>query len=196
MKNFLFTAVFIGLGFTTIAQEAKTFRLGIDGGAALVQSGGGAIFSIEPKYNFNDKVNIGLRFETAGMVKEFTTSSVSKGKFAVNFSTLGTIDTYFSSGGSFVPYIGAGLGLFFLANTDFNSNSTISSASIASSTKLGGLIRLGFEVSRFRTALEYNIIPSSSWDTTIGSSPVGNVKNSYLGLKVGLFIGSTKWGRS
>ena len=101
---------------------------------------------------------------------------------------------YFNNGGKFAPFVGAGVGVFFLANVDFDSNASTSSSGIASGTKLGGLVRAGFESSKFRMALEYNIVPASTWDVTIGSVPAGKVENSYFGIKVGFFIGGGAWG--
>ena len=197
MKNFIISAMLVALGFSSHAQEAQKLRFGIDAGGAIVTGGGGAIFALEPKYNIKDDLNVGLRFETAGMVKEFKmngNNTTSKGKFAANFSIAGTVDKYFSNSGTVAPYIGAGVGVFFLANADFDNNSTTQTSSIAAGTKLGGLIRAGVEISRFRMALEYNLIPSSEWDATIGSPSATSVHNSYWGIKIGFFIGGGSWG--
>ena len=97
MKKVIILILFIAIGFTSNAQQEGEFRFGIDAGGAIVKGGGGAIFTLEPKYNIKDDLNVGLRLETAGMVKEFSTNgtnSTSSGKFAANFSMAGTVDKY------------------------------------------------------------------------------------------------------
>jgi outer membrane protein X len=53
------------------------------------------------------------------------------------------------------------------------------------------MVRSGFEVSHFRFAVEYNVIGKSSWSTTDGSGHTYTVssRNSYMGVKIGFFIG-------
>ena len=53
--------------------------------------------------------------------------------------------------------------------------------------KFGGLIRAGFELGKLRLAASYNLI---------GKSDLGEgveVKNSYLGISLGFYLGGGKW---
>ena len=59
-KLILFTIIVLAI--TSInAQEKGKFRAGLDFGYAFAEGGGGALFSLEPKYNLTDNSNVGLR---------------------------------------------------------------------------------------------------------------------------------------
>ena len=94
----------------------------------------------------------------------------TNGKATVSY--LLTVDYYFMNKG-FRPFIGAGAGIFDVANVDsatINSNNK----NVPYSSQFGFMVRAGFEAGHFRLAAEYNII--------------GNNAN-YIGLKLGVCIG-------
>jgi hypothetical protein len=103
--------------------------------------------------------------------------------FDINGNILGTYDHYFGSNKSIVPFLGGGLGVFILGGSDDINDDGFAG------TQIGGMVRGGIELSKFRIALEYNIIPKS--DLVIGQS----VKNSYFGASIGFYIGGGKWKR-
>ncbi|OXA81581.1 hypothetical protein B0A58_01405 [Flavobacterium branchiophilum NBRC 15030 = ATCC 35035] len=200
MKKF-FIATAIMLASLANAQSQGGFRVGLDLGYALpAKGGGGFLVSIEPKYNIKDNMNIGLRFGAAAMAKNIqsTTSTTANvdAEIGVNNSYLLTYDYYFNqSGSSFVPYIGAGAGLFQLANLEINdTNSTTTTTTMLDATsKTGGLVRGGFEWGKFRMGVEYNFVPKSNIQDLKGTV-VGSTDNSYLGIHLGFYIGGGKWG--
>jgi outer membrane protein W len=155
----------------------KKFKVDVSLGYAIPQSSsagsnfsGGALFAVEPKYAVMDPLAIGLRIEAAAIVNEYNNNSnQSNGK--ANVSYLLTGDYYFSDKG-FRPFLGAGAGVYVIANVDSNFNSNANT--IPTTTQFGFMARAGFEASHFRLGIEYNFVGSGA---------------SYLGLKVGVCIG-------
>ena len=97
-------------------------------------------------------------------------SNQSNGK--ANISYLFTGDYYFSNK-NFRPFLGAGAGIFVIANVDstnYNSNTN----SIPTTSQFGFMVRGGFEAGHLRLGIEYNFVGNSA---------------SYLGVKVGVCIG-------
>ena len=73
------------------------------------------------------------------------------------------------------------------------------SATLPIEIELGNrTIRAGFEVMHFRLGIEYNLIGNSSESQTFtdgtGNTVTNTVssKNSYLGIKLGFFIGGSR----
>jgi hypothetical protein len=180
------------------SQKKGGFRVGFDFGYVPTGGGGGGMFSIEPKYNLTDNMNIGLRLGGAGIARDIQNNSgqSTTAKIAANGSFVGTYDYYFhKSGNSFVPYIGAGVGYYEIANIEFDDSNVNSSTTLNpdSSGQMGGLIRGGFEWAGFRMGLEYNFLPDSDIEDLNGDK-VGTAKNAYLGIHIGFFVGGGKWG--
>ena len=194
--------VLLTLVFTNgYAQEQGKFRVGLDFGYVPAGGGGGGLFSIEPKYNITDNMNVGLRLGGAAVVRDLASDLDNEeysAKVAGIGSLVGTYDYYFhksGSGSSFAPFIGAGLGYYSLANVEVDDSSLDSEELNPSvSGVFGGLIRGGFEWGGFRMGLEYNFLPSSDLETPSGVK-VGTAENSYVGISIGFFVGGGKWGK-
>ena len=182
------------------SQEQGKFRVGLDLGFVPASGGAGVMLSIEPKYNMADNMNVGLRIGIAGIARDVQDDvNNPSAKIAANNSYVGTYDYYFHKSGlgsSFAPYVGAGFGYYSLANVEIDNtdNSVPDSFSPAVSGKMGGLIRAGFEWGKFRMGLEYNIVPDSDLENLNGVI-IGPVKNAYLGIHLGFFLGGGKWGK-
>ncbi|MEZ4810297.1 MAG: hypothetical protein R2819_08045 [Allomuricauda sp.] len=168
------------------AQEQNKFRVGLDLGYAIPDGGGGILIALEPKYNIADNMNIGLRFESAALAKNVTGGGATlEADLAASASYLGTFDYYFHNGSSsFAPFLGAGVGYSTLANISFEEFGPDAEAEIDG--KFGGLIRTGFEWGKFRLAVDYNLIGKTEIDDA-------EVKNSYLGISLGFYVGGGKW---
>lgn len=182
------------------SQEEGKFRVGLDFGYVPAGGGGGGLFSIEPKFNISDNMNVGLRFGGAAVVRDLVTNNSDEltAKVAGIGSLVGTYDYYFhksGSGSSFAPYIGGGIGYYSLANVELDENSEVPQEYLpAVSGVFGGLIRGGFEWSGFRMGVEYNFLPESDIEDLNGVKQ-GTAKNAYVGLSIGFFIGGGKWGK-
>lgn len=184
---------------TVYSQKKGAFRVGLDFGYVPAGGGGGGLFSIEPKFNIKDNMNVGFRFGGAGVIRDLESNSGDNytAKIAGIGSFVGTYDYYFhksGSGSSFAPYIGGGIGYYSLANVEVDdSNPSSSELNPSVSSVFGGLIRAGFEWTGFRMGLEYNFLPSSDLEDLNGNT-VGTADNAYLGITIGFFIGGGKWG--
>jgi len=149
-------------------------------------SDGGVLFAMEPKFAVMDKLCLGLRIEGAVMAR-FTNNNgngytdVDNAKLAASY--VATADYYFTNNYSFRPFVGAGAGIFGIANVDENTTED----NVATVAKFGGIIRAGAEVKHFRFGLECNIIPNT--DNRDFNNVVTVSKNSYIGLKVGFCFG-------
>lgn len=190
---------FLVLAFATgYSQKEGKFRVGLDFGFVPSSGGGGAMFSLEPKYNIKDNMNIGLRLGIAAIVKDLNINGDSpSANVSASNSYVGTYDTYFNkSGSSFASYIGGGFGYYSLANVKVDGTSAGQPNEYAPTVSgvFGGLIRGGFEWAGFRMGLEYNFIPDSELEDFNGNN-AGTAKNAYLGIHVGFFVGGGKWGK-
>ena len=176
MKKLLALA-FVILGIISInGQEKGKFRVGLDLGYVF-ENDGGALFSIEPKYNITDNSNIGIRLGTAASIGISDADS--------NISILGTYDYYFNSqDSSTTPFLGVGLGYFALGEIGGGGPGGFA---FNLGEQFGALVRGGVELGKLRIALEYNILPKS--DLEFG----GSIKNSYLGASIGFYVGGGKW---
>ena len=192
----LFITLVVANGYS---QKEGSFRVGLDLGYVPAGGGGGGMFSLEPKYNIKDNMNVGLRLGGAAVVRDLVSNENEEftAKVAGIGSFVGTYDYYFhKSGSSFAPYVGGGLGYFSLANVEVDDSNVDENSTLnpAVSGVMGGLIRAGFEWAGFRMGLEYNIIPDSDMEDLNGNK-VGTAKNAYIGIHIGFFVGGGKWGK-
>lgn len=169
------------------AQEQNKFRVGFDLGYTMPSGGGGVLFAIEPKYNIADNMNVGIRFESAAMAKNVGETEAS---LTASGSYIGTFDYYFSSGSSsFAPFLGAGVGYSTLGNIgfDIDSEEIEGDVEVEVDGKFGGLVRAGFEAGKFRLTASYNLVGKTELMEGV------EVKNSYLGISLGFYLGGGKW---
>lgn len=198
MKRILIVALLIMLVSTgsLFAQEASKFRVGFDLGMAIPQGGGvGAGFYLEPKFNLNERMNIGIRYGGAATIRniELNQSNSDVRAEVGGIGTLGlTFDYYFTNGSKFVPFIGGGIGYYGFANIEIDSNDVPDDLVLDTKMAIAPMIRGGFEFRKLRVTLDYNILPSSDLVNT-QNQRVGVVANSYLGITLGLYVGGGKW---
>ncbi|WP_421813579.1 hypothetical protein [Flagellimonas sp.] len=172
------------------AQERGKFRVGFDFGNVILHNGGGLLTAFEPKQNLTDNMNIGFRFENVVIIKKIDFGDDnSKKDLSGGMSFIGTFDRYFNKNNSmFSPFIGGGLGYNIVGNAQFSVEDESGNAEL--SGKLGGLVRAGFELGKLRMAATYNLIGKS--EIGEGAEAV-EVKNSYLGISLGFYLGGGKW---
>lgn len=196
MKKIILSVFIVVLSWSGYAQKEGGFRVGLDLGVVPANGGGGVLFSLEPKYNIKDNMNVGLRIGLAAIVRDVNDSgSTTSAKVSANGSYVATYDYYFNgAGNSFVPYLGAGAGYFSVANVAFDDTNNSNYVNIDATGKLGGLVRGGFEWSKFRMGLEYNLVPESTLQDINGTNK-GTVANSYVGIHLGFYVGGGKWGK-
>jgi hypothetical protein len=160
----------------------KPFKVDVSAGFALPLGGegtkAGGLFAVEPKYGITDKFVLGLRMEIASMVRVLTTNTGNEitGEGQGNGSFLLTGDFLFNTS-NFRPFVGLGTGYYSLASVDLESDYT--TQTIPSASKVGFMIRGGFETKHFRLGIEYNIVGSTDFSE----------HNDYIGFKIGGFFG-------
>ena len=171
--------------FAAIAQEEGRFRFGINAGYAKSADADGYSFNIEPKYNIEDNMNVGLRLGYTGLKQDVSFSDgiiEYNDEVAIEMISVGaTYDYYFDelTGGAFTPYAGAGLTMNAISS-DYGENEN----------KFGALLRGGFEWGKFRVSAEYNFMSSEEYDD--GENTI-EYKYGYFMIGVGIFIGGGTW---
>ncbi|HEV8514783.1 MAG TPA: OmpW family outer membrane protein [Cyclobacteriaceae bacterium] len=191
MKKIIY-ALALSLLVTSIgyAQDYHKFRVGLGigyAGASGYGSSGGILATIEPSYRVQDNLSVGLRLESAAITRGYSVSSSTS--YDISVAAVGSYTVngqyYFKSDG-FRPFAGVGLGMYTLAAVDYNSGTT--TGSVEAGSKFGFYPRVGFDFRHFTMSADYNLIPSTS--TTLPSN--GDIKNSYLGIRIGVFFGGGK----
>lgn len=200
MKNLIVVSAVLIFGFavTANAQEKGKFRVGLDLGYTVPSSGGGGLlFYLEPKYNIQDNMNIGLRIGGAAMVRDlvyYSSTDDASGKVAVNASYVLTYDYYFKTEGSnFAPFVGAGLGWATFASVEVDTAQDPDDfGGLSANSAFAPVIRAGFEAAKFRLSLDYNFAPKSDLQNSQGTI-IGETANAYLGIAIGFYVGGGKW---
>ncbi|OQP44432.1 hypothetical protein A4H97_08610 [Niastella yeongjuensis] len=197
MKKFTLGILMLASVIVAKAQDAtyKPFKVDLALGYAIpggTGAKGGVLFALEPKYAVIPNVSVGLRMEAAVMARGQVDASGNSANVDVKAagSYLLTGDYYFTST-TVRPFAGLGLGLYSLAAASVSDNG--SSASASGGSKFGEMIRAGVEIAHFRVGLEYNFVPKTTTEVIVGSTKSEwSSKNSYMGIKLGFFIGGGK----
>lgn len=183
MKKLLIVLGVVLFAGVVNAQNYKPFKLGMGIGYTMPSDGGGGILiDFEPAYRINDAIAVGLRFESAAMMKMV---GDEEGKVSANGSyTLN--GQYYLSDAKVRPYVGLGLGLYTVASVSVGVNS----AEGGGGAEFGFYPRLGVDLGHFNINLDYNLIGASTGYSVddAGNTTEVNIKNSYLGIRAGFFI--------
>ncbi len=152
------------------------------------------MFGIEPKYGLNDKIDLGVRLESALVARGVTIMGESATGDVAGISSAVLTGNYLLSTGNFRPFIGLGLGVFNVASAGVitvDNGQTDEDVSFSAATKFGGMVRAGFKTGHFVLGVEYNAISASDGLRLSSSANVTtiSIKNSYLGVKLGFDIG-------
>ena len=161
----------------SFAQQSGKFRAGVEAGIlvpfTIVERNVGFLWAVEPKYNFRDNMNVGIKVENVSFTRH-----KSHNADLVSFSA--TYDYYYNPKRNlFSPFIGAGGGYYFCKVDMWQTLSKYNNPTC--------FIRLGFELGKFRTSLTYNVIRKSSethWE---------NKNNDYISFNIGFYLGGGKW---
>lgn len=166
----------------SIAQEYKPFRVGLGLGYANASgkgAKGGLLWTLEPGYRVNDQILANLRIEGAVIAR----GSATETEASLDVAALGSYTVngqYYFNNNNFRPFVGVGLGMYSLAaaSVDVNVGGSANQEVVAAANKIGFYPRVGFDAGHFTLNIDYNIVPETS-----------GIKNSYLGIRVGGFIG-------
>ncbi|MFZ6012095.1 MAG: outer membrane beta-barrel protein [Bacteroidota bacterium] len=176
---FLFVAVLST--FAAKAQEFKKFRVGIGGGYASASgkgAKGGVLLYVEPGYRVMDQLIVNLRMESAIIARGSATDTEADldvaglGSYTLNAQ-------YYFNNNDFRPFAGAGFGLFSLAAVSIDAGQGGGSVTAAAaSNEFGFYPRVGFDYKHFTLSIDYNVVPETN-----------DIKNSYIGIRIGGFFG-------
>lgn len=190
-KTSLLLLVCLALAVTVKAQEFKKFKVGVGAGYASPSGDGakgGVLFTLEPAYRVQDNIQVGLRMEWAVIARGVVQANSTSSSFDVDVKAIGSYTVngqYYFSNNNFRPFVGVGTGLYKLAAVAVSGNSNGNNSAdvnIAAASKLGFYPRVGFDAKHFTLSIDYNIVPASKSGNT-------EVKNSYLGVRLGAFFG-------
>ncbi|GAB3952960.1 hypothetical protein GCM10028805_35820 [Spirosoma harenae] len=191
--------VVVALLLTTLAQaqDYKPFKVNVSVGYAQPAGSGlsgGFLFGIEPKYSVSPRLDLGVRLETALMVRGVSFDNNKATGVASGFtSALLTANYLFGPFGdsNFRPFLGAGLGIFSVSSggtVSFDQGQTTGQLYIADYSTIGGLARAGIKVGHFVFSIDYNAVPAHTYrlaNTTIDFA----TKSSYTGFRLGFDLG-------
>jgi outer membrane protein X len=175
-------------------------RVGGNLGVVTLDRGYGIGTNIDVRYNLLDNFNVGLTFGNANMFKnEIMFSSVYgiKGQLIETKTYLVSSDFYFNSGYSnYITFLGFSAGLFNVSKLYLPNYTSLEelNAYDYSETKFGCVFRTGFEHKKFRFAIEYNLIPKTSF-TDINERSFGLSNNNYFDVTLGFYVGGGKWNK-
>lgn len=179
-----------------LSRIFKPFRVGLGIGYAVPAAGegagGGFLMYAEPGYRPTDQVLVGLRLEGAFIVRGI--EGVSNKDISGDASSIASYSLnaqYYFNNEQVRPFVGAGFGLFSLTAVKFNTaGNTPGADEVGAETRFGFYPRLGVDVGHFTLTLDYNIVPPT--DVPDG----GEVKNNFLGIRVGAAIGGGRTDRT
>lgn len=181
------------------AQEQGKVRGGLTLDLTLPRGGLGVGGNLDFRYNIFHNWNVGINVGLAGMAKDaqFTgNNELLRANSSLVTNVTAITDFYFNWGRSiFAPFIGGGLGAYFLSNVAFDNNTNYNDVrDIRASAKFGGHLRIGFELTKFRMSAAYHFIPKSEVQDIHGNR-IGTVRNGYFDFAIGFYLGGGKWKR-
>ena len=166
----------------SFAHNFKPFKVGLGLGYAVPMGGErGGLFYIEPGYRVNNTFLVGLRIESAMISKNVSangTDVVGDASSNVSYSLNGQ---YYFNENYVRPFVGFGMGFFNLAEVEYNMGTEVQVSD--TETRFGFYPRVGVDIGHLNLTLDYNIVPVTDLDDG------GEVRNSYLGIRVGFSIG-------
>lgn len=175
----------IGIAQTSAQSENyKAFKVDVGGLYGLPSDGfdAGIGFYIEPKYNLNDNIALGLKMEWAILGAEETEG------LSASISALGsyqiTGDYYFTTN-KVRPFVGLGTGIYSMGSVDYTYDAMGATGEMSADygSKFGFAPRAGILLGHFRLGLEYNIITGI---------PSELASRNYMAIKFGFEIGGGK----
>lgn len=182
MKRILTVALLVFVTAAgSMAQEYKAFRVGLGLGYANASgkgAKGGVLWALEPGYRVNDQILANLRIEGAVIGRGYADETTA----SIDVAALGSYTLngqYYFNNNKFRPFAGVGFGMYSLAAVSMTAGTNGGSTqAVAAANKIGFYPRLGFDAGHFTLNLDYNIVPETA-----------GIKNSYLGIRLGGFIG-------
>jgi len=216
LKSILLLTIVLFCLFNVSAQEEPNIKLKIETGflwasdeessKLLDEENLGLFFRIEPTLKTSKNTVIGLRIGLAVNTQKIEDFDPLEFYFYRNISSgiiqfidpdnriisfVPTFDYYFIEN-NFRPYLGLGVGYYFLTNYTGVSRRDVANPSedlieINVKNQIGFLLRGGLDLGKLIVGLEFNYIPKADIEIPNGQI-IGTVDNSYIGLSIGYAI--------
>ncbi|HEY5744526.1 MAG TPA: outer membrane beta-barrel protein [Chryseolinea sp.] len=174
------------MSFAASAQNFKKFRMGIGGGYDIPTGAGtasAALFYIEPAGRINDNWVLSLHLEIAFPPNRFSPNDRTKPSILSSYTFNGQYYINRLMSGNLHPFVGAGLGFYYIAQMDLdqgNFSRNFSSFGLA----VGFYPRVGFDVGHFTFSADYNVLPLAHTDIS-----GAKINYNYLAIHIGANIG-------
>ncbi|WP_080058620.1 hypothetical protein [Spirosoma aerolatum] len=176
--------------FKVLASVGYASPVDLSGNKSLGKAG--FVYSLEPQYEIAKNVDLGARIEQAFIQRpEYIDKTYYKSALAkFTLSLVATANYTFNVSGSLKPYIGTGIGLYYVqsSNPTYTIGTTIATYPLPTTINLGGIARLGvkFGIAHLEGAYDF-IGDTSVRNTSTGLTLTGS--NSYYTIKAGLRFG-------
>ena len=154
-------------------------------GPGDVATYGGGI-AIEPKYNVNDQIALGLRIEATGMASEnvYTSPGVSTSLSARGVvAFLAKADVYLTTT-SVRPFLGFGAGLYTMGS----ASSGVTGVGSEAFRGFGIAPQVGLNLGHFRIAATYNIVTGGQ-HIIVATGTAPTLAKDYFSFEIGGTIG-------
>jgi len=209
MKTIFLFIIFLFCVFNLNAQKESNIKLKIEAGVLWSSKSNnrgypglsGTFLRVEPKLRTSKNTIIGMRIGVSGnyhIIRDYDTQFYvdnldldgNAGNDLISF--VPTFDYYFIQN-NMRPYIGIGVGHYFLCTNTLVSRGAIGNEEVKVSVnnQIGAIFRGGFDVGKLIVGLEYNFIPKTDVVTQNGEK-IGTIHNSSIGLSIGFTFGSIK----
>lgn len=203
MKNFFLAITLLCLSLGLQAQEQGRVRVAGNLGYCTANLGlGSSVDLLDIRYNVLDNMNVGIKFGGAMVIRDINqiSSNLASATIHFNSNVMFESDYYFHNGtSSFAPFAGLGIGSFGIYNMymeiDPSQQTFVESSRFPLPNRtIGAAIRGGFELGRFRLAMEYYLIPpTTKYDIMNNMQEFGTSRNSYLTVNLGFYFGGGRW---
>ncbi|GAB3951628.1 hypothetical protein GCM10028805_32140 [Spirosoma harenae] len=209
MRKLFILCFFVQIAFTVNAQTAKSKKMAKPfkvaaavGYASPVERSGnkslskaGFVYSIEPQYELIKNLDLGFRIEHAFIQRPEFIDNNYYNQGAAKFMLSGALTANYVllAANKLRPYLGAGVGLYYVPSSDpvYRIGNTIATYPLPTTTNIGGVGRIGLKFGVGNVELAYNFIGDTSVkNTSTGLTLTGN--NSYFSIKAGLTIGGNR----
>ena len=214
LKTIILFIICLFCSFNLSAQKESNIKLKIETGFLWDWYEGsiylsGPFLNVEPKLKASKNTVIGLRIgaalntqaiKNADPLQFYINKNLNSNNVAI--SLIPTFDYYFVNN-KFRPYLGLGLGYYFLTTSKdvYVRGNFIDAVEVSVNNQIGFLVRGGlelrkfkvgrFDLSKFIVGLEFNYILKGEIEMPNGQI-IGTMDNSNIALSFGYIIGQGK----
>jgi outer membrane protein X len=157
--------------------------VGAYGPGDVATYGGG--MAVEPKYNVNDQLALGLRIEAVGMASEnvYTSTGFTSLSARAVVAFLAKADVYLTTT-TVRPFLGFGAGLYTMGS----ATTSVSGVGSEAFRGFGIAPQVGLNLGHFRIAATYNVVTGGQ-QTIVTTGTTTTLAKNYFSFEIGGTIG-------